>query len=72
MLGLSRRFADDTFIGHTALDKSTLKNMQGFSYLLSTKAPTLHFGDFCSRQEAIGGKNKVFLNSLYATVFLRT
>jgi hypothetical protein len=27
MLGLSRLFADDTFIGHTALDESTLKNM---------------------------------------------
>ena len=27
MLGLSRLFADDTSIGHTALDESTLKNM---------------------------------------------
>ena len=27
MLGLSRPFADDTSIGHTALDESTLKNM---------------------------------------------
>ena len=27
MLGLSRLFVDDTSIGHTALDESTLKNM---------------------------------------------
>jgi hypothetical protein len=27
MLGLSRLFADDTSIGHTALDEFTLKNM---------------------------------------------
>jgi hypothetical protein len=27
MLGLSRLVADDTSIGHTALDESTLKNM---------------------------------------------
>ena len=27
MLGLCRLFADDTSIGHTALDESTLKNM---------------------------------------------
>jgi hypothetical protein len=27
ILGLSRHFADDTSIGHTALDESTLKNM---------------------------------------------
>ena len=27
MLGLSRLFADDTSIGHTSLDESTLKNM---------------------------------------------
>jgi hypothetical protein len=27
MLGLSRLFADDTSIGHTALDESTLQNM---------------------------------------------
>jgi hypothetical protein len=27
ILGLSRLFADDTSIGHTALDEFTLKNM---------------------------------------------